>query len=127
MVMSSTPVSWRSCGHWVSEAVVSDTETVGRAAAGQGGDRCGLDFRLVADDRTLGTLPAERTPDTLILAANVCPKVRDKDDRYLGEELLNQSHAARALDVPYAWAALTALTCPADDEAPAPLQGRTCG
>jgi ATP-dependent helicase Lhr and Lhr-like helicase len=64
-------------------------------------------------------------PDPLALADSVRTKARDKYDRYLGEDLLNQAYAARALDVPAAWATLADLANlprpkdppgPADDE-----------
>jgi ATP-dependent Lhr-like helicase len=48
-------------------------------------------------------------PDPLALAETVRAKARDKYDRYLGEDLLNLAYAARALDVPAAWAALADL------------------
>jgi len=48
-------------------------------------------------------------PDPLALADCVRAKARDKYDRYLGEELLSLAYAARALDVPAAWATLADL------------------
>jgi ATP-dependent helicase Lhr and Lhr-like helicase len=48
-------------------------------------------------------------PDPLALADSVRAKPRDKYDRYLGADLLNLAYAARALDVPAAWAALADL------------------
>jgi ATP-dependent Lhr-like helicase len=48
-------------------------------------------------------------PDPLALADSVRAKARDKYDRYLGPDLLNLAYAARALDIPAAWATLTDL------------------
>jgi ATP-dependent Lhr-like helicase len=62
-------------------------------------------------------------PDAPALAETVRAKARDKYDRYLGEELLNLAYAARALDVPAAWAALADLANlprPAGSPAPSP-------
>jgi hypothetical protein len=53
-------------------------------------------------------LPAPQ-PDPLALADSVRTKARDKYDRYLSEDLLNQAYAARALDIPAAWATLADL------------------
>lgn len=47
--------------------------------------------------------------DPVALAATVKAKVHDKYDRYLSEEILNLAYAARALDVPGAWASLAGL------------------
>jgi len=54
-------------------------------------------------------LAAAPQPDPLALADSVRTKARDKYDRYLGEDLLNLSYAARALDIPAAWATLADL------------------
>lgn len=54
-------------------------------------------------------LAAGPPPDPVALAGRVRAKIHDKYDRYLGEELLNLAYAARALDVPGAWASLTEL------------------
>ncbi len=62
--------------------------------------------RLWALIRELAAAPQ---PDPLALADSVRTKARDKYDRYLGEDLLNQAYAARALDVPAAWATLAEL------------------
>jgi ATP-dependent Lhr-like helicase len=43
-------------------------------------------------------------PDPTEIAATVRAKHHDKYDRYLGEQLLNLGYAARALDLPGAWA-----------------------
>ncbi|MEU4645371.1 hypothetical protein, partial [Micromonospora sp. NPDC023814] len=48
-------------------------------------------------------------PDPVALASTVRAKMHDKYDRYLGEELQNLAYAARALDVPGAWASLAEL------------------
>jgi ATP-dependent Lhr-like helicase len=48
-------------------------------------------------------------PDPAVLARTVRAKARDKYDRYLNDELLDAAYAARALDVPGAWATLTEL------------------
>jgi ATP-dependent Lhr-like helicase len=56
--------------------------------------------------RELSTAPV---PDPVTLAATVRTKVHDKYDRYLSEELRNVAYAARALDVPGAWACLREL------------------
>ncbi len=48
-------------------------------------------------------------PDPVALASVVRTKVHDKYDRYLSEDLLNLAYAARALDVPGAWASLAEL------------------
>lgn len=57
----------------------------------------------------IGKLATEPPPDPLDLARTVRVRTRDKYDRYLGEELLTRSYAARALDVPGTWTALTDL------------------
>jgi ATP-dependent Lhr-like helicase len=57
----------------------------------------------------LQRLAAQPPPDPLILASSVRAKTHDKYDRYLGRELLNIAYAARALDVPAAWAVLADL------------------
>jgi ATP-dependent Lhr-like helicase len=58
-------------------------------------------------------------PDPLALAETVRAKSRDKYDRYLGEDLLNMAYAARALDVPAAWATLADLAnLPRPDDPP---------
>ena len=60
-------------------------------------------------------LAAQPPPDPLALADTVRAKTHDKYDRYLSEDLLNVAYAARALDIPAAWAALAdlaALPCP---------------
>ncbi len=62
--------------------------------------------RLRALIRELAAAPR---PDPLALADSVRVKARDKYDRYLGEELLNLAYAARALDIPAAWATLADL------------------
>src|SRR6266700_383141 len=54
-------------------------------------------------------LAAAPQPDPLALADSVRTKARDKYDRYLGEDLLNMTYAARALDTPAAWATLADL------------------
>jgi ATP-dependent helicase Lhr and Lhr-like helicase len=54
-------------------------------------------------------LAAGTAPDPVALAATVRAKLHDKYDRYLSEELLNLAYAARALDVPGAWASLAEL------------------
>jgi hypothetical protein len=54
-------------------------------------------------------LAAGPAPDPVALAATVRAKAHDKYDRYLSEELLNLAYAARALDVPGAWASLAEL------------------
>jgi ATP-dependent Lhr-like helicase len=48
-------------------------------------------------------------PDPVSLATTVRAKMHDKYDRYLSDELLNIEYAARALDVPGAWASLAEL------------------
>jgi ATP-dependent Lhr-like helicase len=57
----------------------------------------------------VGELATGPTPDPVALAATVRAKVHDKYDRYLSEEILNLAYAARALDVPGAWASLAEL------------------
>lgn len=54
-------------------------------------------------------LAASAPPDPSALARTVRAKARDKYDRYLSDELLDAAYAARALDVPAAWATLTEL------------------
>lgn len=48
-------------------------------------------------------------PDPVALARTIRAKAHDKYDRYLSEDLLNAAYAARALDVPGAWASLAEL------------------
>jgi ATP-dependent Lhr-like helicase len=58
-------------------------------------------------------------PDPVALASTVRAKIHDKYDRYLSDDLLDVAYAARALDVPGAWASLTelaALPAPATTE-----------
>lgn len=63
-----------------------------------------------AELRTLiDELAAQPPPHPLALAATVRTKTHDKYDRYLGEDLQNLAYAARALDIPAAWTALTDL------------------
>jgi ATP-dependent Lhr-like helicase len=57
----------------------------------------------------LQELAATPPPDPIALASTVRVKVRDKYDRYLGDDLLNMAYAARALDVPATWKALGEL------------------
>lgn len=57
----------------------------------------------------IGKLATQPAPDPEALAATVRAKVHDKYDRYLCEEVLNCAYAARALDVPGAWASLAEL------------------
>ncbi|HET8661792.1 MAG TPA: DEAD/DEAH box helicase [Micromonosporaceae bacterium] len=54
-------------------------------------------------------LAAGVPPDPCALARTVRAKARDKYDRYLSDELLDAAYAARALDVPAAWATLAEL------------------
>jgi ATP-dependent Lhr-like helicase len=54
-------------------------------------------------------LAARPAPDPVSLARTVRAKVHDKYDRYLSDELLDVGYAARALDVPGAWASLAEL------------------
>jgi ATP-dependent Lhr-like helicase len=54
-------------------------------------------------------LAAGPPPDPVSLARTVRTKVRDKYDRYLSDDLLDLAYAARALDVPGAWASLAEL------------------
>ncbi len=54
-------------------------------------------------------LAAGAPPDSITLAHTVPAKARDKYDRYLSNELLDAAYAARALDVPGAWATLAQL------------------
>jgi ATP-dependent helicase Lhr and Lhr-like helicase len=54
-------------------------------------------------------LAATPPPDPIALASTVRVKIRDKYDRYLGDELLNRAYAARALDVPATWTVLGEL------------------
>jgi ATP-dependent Lhr-like helicase len=56
--------------------------------------------------RDLATSPA---PDPVVLATTVRVKAHDKYDRYLSEDVLNVAYAARALDVPGAWATFAEL------------------
>lgn len=65
------------------------------------GDCTPAELRQLA--RTLATAPR---PDPVWLASTVRAKVHEKYDRYLGAELLDVAYAARALDVPGAWACL---------------------
>jgi ATP-dependent Lhr-like helicase len=54
-------------------------------------------------------LAATPPPDPIDLASSVRVKIRDKYDRYLGDDLLNMAYAARALDVPSTWRLLREL------------------
>ena len=56
--------------------------------------------------RLIRELAAGALPDPAVLARTVRAKARDKYDRYLSDELLDLAYAARALDVPAAWATL---------------------
>jgi ATP-dependent helicase Lhr and Lhr-like helicase len=57
----------------------------------------------------LQELAATPPPDPIALASTVRVKIRDKYDRYLGDELLDMAYAARALDVPATWKVLGEL------------------
>ncbi|MFV2019211.1 DEAD/DEAH box helicase [Micromonospora sp. LOL_023] len=61
---------------------------------------------LLALVKMLATGPR---PDPVALASTVRNKMHEKYDRYLGAELQNVAYAARALDVPGAWACLAEL------------------
>jgi ATP-dependent Lhr-like helicase len=54
-------------------------------------------------------LAAGPPPDPVATAATVRAKQHDKYDRYLGEHILDLGYAARALDIPGAWAVLREL------------------
>jgi ATP-dependent Lhr-like helicase len=54
-------------------------------------------------------LVAAPPPDPVWLAATVRAKAHEKYDRYLSAELLDIAYAARALDVPGAWACLAEI------------------
>lgn len=58
---------------------------------------------------TIQDLAVRPQPDPVSLATTVRAKMHDKYDRYLSDELLNIEYAARALDVPGAWASLAEL------------------
>ncbi len=65
-------------------------------------------------------LAADRQPNPLVLAETVANKAAEKHDRFLTEELLIASYAARSLDVPGAWSALADLaTAPRPESADA--------
>jgi ATP-dependent Lhr-like helicase len=64
----------------------------------------------------IGELASEPPPDPLDLARTVRVRTRDKYDRYLGDALLTRAYAARALDVPGAWATLAELTAHGRDQ-----------
>jgi ATP-dependent Lhr-like helicase len=57
----------------------------------------------------IADLAAGPAPDPAATAATVRAKQHDKYDRYLSEELLDLGYAARALDLPGAWAVLREL------------------
>ena len=57
-------------------------------------------------------LVAAPPPDPVWLAATVRAKAHEKYDRYLSAELLDIAYAARALDVPGAWACLAEICAP---------------
>lgn len=59
--------------------------------------------RLLSAVTRLATSPM---PEAISLARDVKIKAKDKHDRFLGEELLTASYAARDLDVPGVWATL---------------------
>lgn len=58
---------------------------------------------------TIAAIAAEAPPEPVAVAAGVRAKQHDKYDRYLSDDLLNLGYAARALDVPGAWACLAEL------------------
>jgi ATP-dependent Lhr-like helicase len=66
------------------------------------------------------SLASGPAPDPVAIAATVRAKHHDKYDRYLSEDLLNLGYAARALDVPGAWACLTELADSTGPRPPAP-------
>jgi ATP-dependent Lhr-like helicase len=77
-----------------------------------GQDGLAITVANCAPDRLLDTIESLATspaPDPVAIAATVRAKQHDKYDRYLNEDLLNLAYAARALDVPGAWACLTEL------------------
>jgi len=65
-------------------------------------------------------LAAEPPPDPLALADTVRAKTQDKYDRYLCGDLLNLAYAARALDIPAAWAAIADLAALPAPQPPPP-------
>lgn len=66
-------------------------------------------------------LASQAPPDGVDLAAHVPAKQSDKYDQYLDDELLDIAYAARALDIPTAWAALRFLAAQRrPDQKPAP-------
>jgi ATP-dependent Lhr-like helicase len=72
--------------------------------------------------RLARTLAAAPQPDPVWLAGTVRAKIHEKYDRYLSAELLDAAYAARALDVPGAWACLADIGAqlgPADGRRPA--------
>ncbi|WP_211192683.1 DEAD/DEAH box helicase [Actinoplanes sp. TBRC 11911] len=73
---------------------------------------------------TIASLAAGPPPDPVAIAATVRAKHHDKYDRYLSEDLLTAAYAARALDVPGAWAFLTGLARNTDR---APIQNGGSG
>ena len=66
----------------------------------------------------INNLAAAPPPDPVALASTVRAKLHDKYDRYLSDDLLNLAYAARALDIPGAWACLAELS-----SLPVPMDG----
>jgi ATP-dependent Lhr-like helicase len=93
---------------------IMNTLTVVLAGCGQQVGQEGLAItvghRSPAEVRDLiRELAAGAPPDPVALASTVRAKAHDKYDRYLSDDLLDAAYAARALDVPGAWATLAEL------------------
>jgi ATP-dependent Lhr-like helicase len=98
---------------WCGDRIMNTLTVVlaGRGLqAGQDGLAITMGNRSPAEVRDLiRELATSAPPDPITLAGTVPAKARDKYDRYLSNELLDAAYAARALDVPGAWATLGRL------------------
>jgi ATP-dependent Lhr-like helicase len=102
---------------WCGDRIMNTLAVVlaGRGLqAGQDGLAITVADRTPVEVRDLiRELAAAVPPDPIALAGAVPAKARDKYDRYLSNELLDAAYAARALDVPGAWAILAQLAAAA--------------
>ena len=98
---------------WRGDRIMNTLAAVlGRSGLAVGQDGLAITIGNCSPARLLDVitdLAGRPAPDPVAIAATVRAKQHDKYDRYLGEELLNLGYAARALDVPGAWASLAEL------------------
>lgn len=99
--------TWR--GDAVIDTVCRLLRRYGMQASRAGGALLVRDATPERLTETAGRLLRDPRPEAVDLAAEAQDKAVDRYDVYLPEELLNRAHAARALDVPGAFAVLAEL------------------